>query len=155
MSSGKLDPMHTVKVRGSCSKGPKIMRTLSALIIILAIAGVAYLLYARWVSITRIKSIRQKYSDESIANALTDQKIWIGMTTEQLIDSWGSPKRIREYSSISDVIYEYKYTKLGRNQFPARVTVANKIVTDWTASSKPTFFQRLGIAPDKRRQPLA
>ena len=131
------------------------MRTLFVLFVILAIAGAAYLLYARWVRITRLKSIRQKYSDDAIVAALTDQKIWIGMTADQLIDSWGKPKRIREYSSISDVIYEYKYMKIGRNQFPARVTVDNDIVTDWTESSKPRLLQRLGFPSGRRRQPMA
>jgi hypothetical protein len=102
-----------------------------------------------------LASLRRKYTDASLVTALADQKIWIGMTADQLIDAWGEPDRIREYSSVSDLIYEYKYTKSHGNQFPARITVADGSVMAWTQSNKPRLLQRLGLAPAKPRRPLA
>ena len=55
-----------------------------------------------WVGVSQFKKRKRrrflvsKYGSEEIADAIMAQKVWQGMTSEQLVDSWGRPEDIDE-----------------------------------------------------------
>jgi hypothetical protein len=52
---------------------------------LLLIAGLSYWLRRRF------KYLMDKYQDEEIVRLIMRGEIWLGMSHEQLLDSWGTP----------------------------------------------------------------
>ena len=56
----------------------------------------------------RYAYLREKYSKET-ADKLYANKIWRGMTTKMVLDSWGRPKKINRYINPGNVKEEWYY----------------------------------------------
>lgn len=69
-----------------------------------------------------------KYQDEQTVNAIMAGLVWVGMTEEQLLDSFGSPedKSVKVYKTKT--VETFKYDQTGKNRFSKRVTIENGIV---------------------------
>jgi len=71
-----------------------------------------------------------KYGEE-IAARVVAQKVWQGMTVEQLIESWGSPADIDREIVRTRTKETWKYVQTGKNRFANRVYLENGIVIGW------------------------
>lgn len=79
----------------------------------------------------RRENLIAKYSSTEIADAIIAQKIWQGMSSEQLADSWGQPVDIDEKVYKTKTKETWKYGVMGRNRYHQRVYVENRIVVGW------------------------
>jgi hypothetical protein len=64
---------------------------------------------------------------------IMDQKIWSGMSSEQLLDSLGKPEGVDQAVNVKKVREIWKYGKIGHNRYRNRITVDNGRVAGWTA----------------------
>ncbi len=58
----------------------------------------------------RLTYLKEKY-DGKTADALFEHKIWIGMTTQMALDSWGYPKSMDRYMQVEKKIEDWNYSK--------------------------------------------
>ena len=58
----------------------------------------------------RLTYLQGKY-DGKTADALFEHKIWIGMTTQMALDSWGYPKSMDRYMQVEKKIEDWNYSK--------------------------------------------
>ena len=95
-----------------------------------------------------IESLYEKYKNIEICLNIKRGTIWIGMTKDMLIDSWGKPDDIKKDISTGKVKYDkngqpnmnatllkvkeiYKYGCVGKNRYTNHVYLLNDIVTGW------------------------
>jgi len=99
--------------------------------------GLAVLAVALWVAISvvlkrrRRKHLIDKYGSELIADKIMDRQVWQGMTSEQLVDSWGRPEDVDEKVYKTKTKQTWKYGKTGKNRFKQRVYVEDSYVVGW------------------------
>ncbi len=58
----------------------------------------------------RLTYLQGKY-DSKTADALFNHKLWIGMTTQMALDSWGYPKSMDRYLRVEKKYEDWHYTK--------------------------------------------
>jgi len=82
----------------------------------------------------RKKNLIDKYGDE-IGSKISIEEIWIDMTKEMLIDSWGKPEDTKEDISRNKVklrwYYEGRETRQGTTVYKHEVRLENDIVEGW------------------------
>lgn len=95
-----------------------------------------------------IESLYEKYKNIEICLNIKRGTIWIGMTKDMLIDSWGEPEDIKKDISTGKVKYDkngqpnitatllkvketYKYGCVGTNRYKNHIYLLNDIVTGW------------------------
>ena len=76
----------------------------------------------------RRAALIKKYGDQFAVDNIMTQKIWQGMSDEQLLDSWGAPAAKDQKIYKTKITETYKYNRMGRNRFGSRVKVENGIV---------------------------
>lgn len=81
----------------------------------------------------RTAYLSEKYADQSIVQAILDQKIWEGMTAAHLFDSAGEPEAIDQKYMKAKSREIWKYHHQGGNRYLLRVTLENGIVVGWDA----------------------
>jgi hypothetical protein len=79
----------------------------------------------------RREGLIAKYGSEEIADAIMAQKVWQGMTSEQLIESWGQPQDRDETVYKTKTKQTWKYGNNGKNRYRQRVYVENDCVVGW------------------------
>lgn len=79
----------------------------------------------------RFQSLLEKYGSAEVAKDIMRHRIWEGMTTEQLVDSQGSPVDIDQEIYKRTTRETFKYDQAGRNRFRTRVYVENGVVVGW------------------------
>lgn len=79
----------------------------------------------------RRKYLIAKYHDIQIVDMIMAKKIWQGMTSEQLIDSWGAPEAKDHRVFKTKVAETLKYGQTGKNRFTSRVMLEDGIVVGW------------------------
>jgi hypothetical protein len=84
----------------------------------------------------RRKSLIGKYGSEDLVEMIMDQKIWKGMTSDQLLDSLGKPESVDQEMSARRAREVWKYDRIGENRYRNRVTVDNGQVSAWTAKGQ-------------------
>ena len=72
-----------------------------------------------------------RYNDEHIVNAIMGRQVWVGMTREQLVESWGHPHDIKQTILKTKRKDEFKYTNVGVNRYLSRVFLENDEVVGW------------------------
>jgi hypothetical protein len=99
----------------------------------LAIGGILVAIYGaiailrRWM---RWKHLIKKYGPE-IGKLIFAKRVWQGMTTEQLLDSWGDPEDLDEKVLKSKTKQVWKYGNNGRNRYRQRVFIEDSVVVGW------------------------
>jgi hypothetical protein len=73
----------------------------------------------------------EKYQSEHIAGMIMARKIWQGMTSEQLVDSWGYPEDLDEKIYKTKTKETWKYGRNGKNRYRQRVYVENNKIVGW------------------------
>jgi hypothetical protein len=81
--------------------------------------------------IVRRSRLTTKYGDTQVVEAIMAQKIWQGMSEDQLIESWGTPEDIDRKTFKAKRSQTYKYVTTGKNRFANRVFLENGIVVGW------------------------
>ena len=79
----------------------------------------------------RKERIYQKYGHTEIAEKIINQMIWIGQTSEQLLDSLGNPIDIDENVLKTKRKEIWKYHQKSANRFGLKIRVENGIVVGW------------------------
>ncbi|PCR94503.1 hypothetical protein CP336_21685 [Pseudomonas fluorescens] len=83
----------------------------------------------------RLKYLRDKYQSEDIVQNILGRKVWIGQTSEQLIDSLGQPAATDHKFLKTKTRDIWKYRHRGANRYGLRITVENGQVTGWDSKS--------------------
>lgn len=78
----------------------------------------------------RKKKLIEKYG-EGEGLDIFNEKIWIGMTTEQLIDSWGKPDDTKEGAYQWTFYYGERQGPRGGVSYHYTVTIKNRAVYNW------------------------
>jgi len=107
--------------------------------IILAIAAGIAIYYLIKVSnrrkAERLKARRDaliaKYGSEDIADKIIAKKIWQGMTTEQLGESWGKPQDIDDSVLKTKTKATWKYGRIAKNRYSQKVMIEDGQVVGW------------------------
>ena len=95
---------------------------------IFIVAAVAIKLIKRRIRRARLLT---KYGDAAVVDAIMEQKIWQGMSAEQLLESWGRPEDVDQKTLKSKVALTCKYGQTGKNRFSSRVHLENDVVVGW------------------------
>ena len=75
--------------------------------------------------------IYQKYGHNEIAERIIKGTIWVGETSEQLMDSLGNPIDIDESVLKTKKKEVWKYCQKSANRFGYRIKLENSIVVGW------------------------
>ena len=73
----------------------------------------------------------QKYEDEQIVDRILNQSIWVGETSEQLLDSLGSPQEVDQKVLKTKKKEVWKYGLKGANRYKYKITLDNDEVVGW------------------------
>ena len=79
----------------------------------------------------RLAYLREKYKDETLVQKIYDGYFWDGQTSEQLLDSLGSPEAVDKKLLKTKTKEIWKYNRQGVNRFALRITVENGYVVGW------------------------
>ena len=77
---------------------------------------------------TRMVTLLAKY-DSKTAKAINDRKIWKGMNTDMVIDSWGNPKKITRSIITNDITEQWSYST-------SNLYFHNDILISWGPATK-------------------
>ena len=87
---------------------------------------------------TRRMELTKKWGP-NVANKILDAKIWIGMTAEQLTDSWGEAEETEQSRYRNTIKETWKYNNFGENRFENRVILENQKIVDWKGRRADEF----------------
>lgn len=79
----------------------------------------------------RLAYLREKYKDDSVVQRIYGGYFWEGQTSEQLLDSLGSPEAVDNKLLKTKTKEVWKYNRQGVNRFALRITVENGYVVGW------------------------
>lgn len=101
------------------------------LIVIVVCVIVLIFVAVKYANNKRREELTAKYGDANLVEIIMQKKIFQGMSTEQLIDSWGHPVA-KDHKVLKTKFCEtFKYNQNGRNRFASRVMLENGIVVGW------------------------
>lgn len=83
----------------------------------------------------RRKWLLAKYADAMIVEAIMRRKIWLGQSSEQLVDSRGRPVDVDEKVMKTRKREVWKYQQTGRGRFALRITLDDDVVVGWDDKS--------------------
>lgn len=79
----------------------------------------------------RREMLMSKYQDRDLVDKLMERSFWQGQTSDQLLDSLGSPEDIDEKVLKTKKKEVWKYNHEGGNRFGLRITLDNDVVVGW------------------------
>ena len=79
----------------------------------------------------RREALIAKYGSEQVADDIMAHRIWQGMTSEQLTESWGQPEDLDTKVYKQSTKETWKYGQTGKNRFSDRVFTENGVVVGW------------------------
>ncbi len=83
--------------------------------------------YKRW-----INYLNKKYDNDSeIVNAIVNGQFWKGQTSEQLLDSIGSPSAIDRQVLKTKTKETWKYNEIRKDQYALRIMLEKDQVVGW------------------------
>jgi hypothetical protein len=85
----------------------------------------------------RFKRLTERYGDLDIVQSISARRIWVGMTRQQLVDSWGMPEAVDTDVERHMVLQVYKYGQLEKDRFRHNVRVKDGTVTGWSQEDPP------------------
>lgn len=97
-------------------------------IVFVAIAAVAVVSHR--LNVARRKYLIGKYGLE-IAEKIIGKRVWQGMTSDQLVESWGKPADVDTKVYKQKTNETWKYGQTGKNRYKQRVFTENGIVVGW------------------------
>lgn len=136
LNTPKSDPTNSPNLAPQAPESPASEEQANSwLIIIFSIIAIGvFVIFSRIRRKERLAAERQrliaKYGLVD-AERILAQKIWQGMTEEQLVESWGVPVGKNTEVLRSKIKETWKYGQTGKNRFDNRVYVENGIVVGW------------------------
>lgn len=79
----------------------------------------------------RIELLTRYLGDIETVDRIMSQQIWEGQTSEQLVDSLGSPVEVDEKVLKTKSKEIWKYNQTGKGRFALRITLENNEVIGW------------------------
>jgi type II secretory pathway component PulF len=79
----------------------------------------------------RVSYLLAKYGDQQTVDRIMSKTIWVGETSEQLIESLGNPADIDEKVLRTKTKAIWKYAHRGGARYGLRITVENGVVVGW------------------------
>lgn len=79
----------------------------------------------------RLASLRAKYRDEGLVQALMKGQFWQGQTASQLKDALGDPQAKDDVQLKSRKREIWKYRPIGVNRYSLRITLDDDLVASW------------------------
>jgi len=79
----------------------------------------------------RLASLRAKYRDEGLVQALMNGQFWQGQTASQLKDALGDPHAKDDVLLKSRKREIWKYRPIGVNRYSLRITLDDDLVAGW------------------------
>jgi len=73
----------------------------------------------------------ERFGSSEVADGIMAHKVWQGMTSEQLLESWGSPADTDETVYKTKTKRTWKYGNIGKNRYSQRVMLENDVVVGW------------------------
>lgn len=102
---------------------------------VLAGSLVAIIVVVIWYKATQTKKKRaalmSKYQDSELVEKLMGRSFWQGQTSDQLMDSLGSPEDVDEKILKTKKKEIWKYNHQSGNRYGLRITLDNDIVVGW------------------------
>jgi hypothetical protein len=98
---------------------------------LIILGGIIWISLAALVRAARKKRLIAKYGDSDLTRLIIAKKICQGMTSEQLIDSWGNPVETDQKILKTKTNETWKYGRTGKNRFKNRVFLENGVVVGW------------------------
>ena len=95
------------------------------------VALIAALVIVILLKLYRKYRLSEKYQNEAIVDRILENKIWQGMTKEQLLDSMGEPESTDEQVLKTKSKAVWKYGQIGHNRFSLKVNLENGVVIGW------------------------
>lgn len=88
--------------------------------------------YQEWV-----RYLNQKYNnDQYIVKGILNNEYWENQTTEQLLDSIGTPDDTDKQVMKTKTKEVWKYGKIQRGQYSLRINIENNTVVGWDKKSQ-------------------
>jgi hypothetical protein len=97
-------------------------------VLVLFIASIVASCRTKSEEVQRLARVKAKYSDPGLRQKITQKCVWVGMTSQQLQDSWGKPSGVSHRVLKTKVKETYRY---GSNRYGSSVYLDNGIVTGW------------------------
>ena len=94
--------------------------------IIVLIAAIVWLLKNN-----RRRKLIKKYQDETLVDALLEQRFWEGQTADQLLDALGDPHDVDQKVLKTKKKEIWKYDHRGHNRYDLRITLDDDVVVGW------------------------
>ena len=104
-------------------------------ILILAVVGAVTLVtlqiyFRHWKRKKRFEELHARFGPEA-AEYIYDEKLFLGMTKEMLLEAWGEPADIVEENVRSKIKQTWKYNQVGVNRYEDRVSLEDDVVVGW------------------------
>ena len=104
-------------------------------IVIAIVAFVLWKLVAfmanRYLDGKRRQQLTAKYNDAEVVDLIMSRSYWQGQTSEQLVESIGSPVDIDKKVLKSKTKETWKYHQVRKGQFGLRVMLEDNVVVGW------------------------
>ena len=78
------------------------------------------------------QELRRRYAGSPYQEDILAGRIRVGMTTQELFDSWGPPEATDVRVLKTKVVHTYKYARTGARSFRQRVKVEDGVVVGWS-----------------------
>jgi hypothetical protein len=79
----------------------------------------------------RRETLLSKYGDEKVIDDIVARRIWLGQSSEQLVDSIGRPEDIDQKVLKTKKREVWKYGHKGGSRYKYRITLENDRVVGW------------------------
>ena len=99
--------------------------------ILLIAVFAAFIFVGRQKRAARLASLRVKYGDENIVQAIIRHEFWEGQTNEQLLDAIGNPPSVDNVLMKTRRREVWKYQPNGRNRYRLRITLDDDVVVSY------------------------
>jgi hypothetical protein len=111
----------------------KFFETFGFLVPIIGITGIVVVVCALRTSsrTKRVSMLTAKYGDSQVVERIVNRTIWVGETSEQLVESLGCPADIDEKVLKTKKKAVWKYAHKGGNRYGLRITIENDLVAGW------------------------
>lgn len=111
----------------------KLFETVGFLVPLLVVAAILVLIAIQRSAARRrrLSDLLAKYGDPAVVDRILGKSIWVGQTSDQLVDSLGHPADVDEKVLKTKRKEIWKYAHRGGNRYGLRITVENDEVVGW------------------------
>jgi hypothetical protein len=86
--------------------------------------------------VNRRRRLTEKYQTAEVVRKVLKKQLWVGQTTEQLVDALGRPSDIDQKVSKTKSKETWRYERRGKHRFGLRITIEDGVVVGWDEKSR-------------------